>query len=133
MRMHILLVDDNEDYLDVAREILECHGYTVHTALDGVEGCEVLASTDIDLIVSDIRMPRLDGLKLHAFARATEKYRQTKFIFITGFGDLYADKIALNPGEDYLIDKRTSMEDILGLIDSLCAGTATGDLGLQKP
>jgi DNA-binding response OmpR family regulator len=121
-RMNILLVDDNEDYLEVVREILDAHGYTVLTALDGVQGCEVLASADIDLIISDIRMPRFDGLKLHAFARATEKYHQTKFIFITGLGDLYADKIVLEPGQDFLVDKRTSMADLLGLIESLFLG-----------
>ena len=120
--MDILLVDDNEDYLEVVRETLHSHGYTVHTALDGVQGCEVLASADIDLIISDIRMPRFDGLKLHAFARATEKYRQTKFVFITGFGELYADKIALEEGQDYLLDKRTPLEDLVGLIDSLFLG-----------
>ena len=120
--MDILLVDDNEDYLDVVRQSLECSGYTVHTATDGIQGCEALASHDIDLIISDIRMPRCDGLKLHAFARATEKYQDTKFIFITGLGDLYSDKIALQPGEDFLVDKRTSLEDLLNLIDSLFLG-----------
>lgn len=120
--MNILLVDDNEDYLEVVCETLVCHGYTVHTAQDGVQGCEVLADTDIDLIISDIRMPRLDGLKLHAFARATEKYRQTRFVFITGFGELYADKIALEEGKDFLVDKRTPLEDIVGLIDSFFLG-----------
>lgn len=117
--MNILLVDDNEDYLNVVREILDAHGYAVDTALDGVQGCEVLASTDIDLIISDIRMPRFDGLKLHAFARATEKYCRTKFIFITGLGDLYADKIVLEEGLDFLVDKRTPMEELLGLIERL--------------
>ena len=120
--MDILLVDDNEDYLDVVRQMLELNGYTVHAALDGVQGCEALASNDIDLIISDIRMPRLDGLKLHAFARATEKYRGTKFIFITGFGDLYSDKIALQRDHDYLIDKRTSLAKLLELIESLFLG-----------
>ncbi len=43
--MNILLVDDNEDYLMLVREALYMSGYNVHTAHDGIEGCEVLPST----------------------------------------------------------------------------------------
>ena len=57
--MDILLVDDIEDYLTLVKEVLDQNGYTVHIAHDGVEGCEVLATTDIDLIISDIGVSEL--------------------------------------------------------------------------
>ena len=120
--MDILLVDDNADYLSLLGEILRRNGYTIHTAQDGAEGCEVLAKSDIDLIISDIRMPRLDGLKLHAFAREIDRYKKTKFIFVSGFKDLYTNAIKLDPKIDFSLDKMTPVHEILQLVDRLIFG-----------
>ena len=120
--MDILLVDDNADYLSLLGEILRRNGYTIHTAQDGAEGCEVLAKSDIDLIISDIRMPRLDGLKLHAFAREIDRYKKTKFIFVSGFKDLYTNAIKLDPKIDFSLDKMTPVHEILRLVDLLIFG-----------
>ena len=124
--MNILLVDDNEDYLMLVREALYMNGYNVHTAHDGIEGCEVLAAQEIDLIISDIRMPRFDGLKLHAFAREMERYRDTKFIFISGLKDAYADAVDLNPKVDFFLDKTTPLKEIVRLVNSLIFGCFEG-------
>jgi CheY-like chemotaxis protein len=124
--MNILLVDDNEDYLMLVREALYMNGYNVHTAHDGLEGCEVLAAAEIDLIISDIRMPRFDGLKLHAFAREMERYRSTKFIFISGLKDAYADAVNLDPKVDYFLDKTTPLKEIIKLVNSLIFGCFEG-------
>ena len=125
--MDILLVDDNEDYLLLVKEALIANGYTVHTAADGVEGCEILATTDIDLIISDIRMPRLDGLKLHAFAREMDKYSDTKFIFISGLRDVYSDALTLDVDKDFFLDKTTALTDIIKFVDTLIFGKYEGE------
>ena len=124
--MDILLVDDNADYLSLVKEVLTQNGYTVHTAHDGMEGCDVLSKYDIDLIISDIRMPRLDGLKLHAFARELERYRRTKFIFISGFHDSYKASMTLDPKLDFLLDKTTPIKAVLKLVDELIFGRLEG-------
>ena len=124
--MDILLVDDNADYLSLLGEILRRNGYTIHTAKDGAEGCEVLAKSDIDLIISDIRMPRLDGLRLHAFAREIDRYKKTKFIFVSGFKDLYTNAIKLDPKIDFSLDKMTPLHEILRLVDRLIFGESKG-------
>jgi CheY-like chemotaxis protein len=126
--MDILLVDDNEDYLSLMKEVLDLHGYTVHTAKDGMEGCDVLTESDIDLIISDIRMPRLDGVKLHAFAREIDRYKSTKFIFISGYGDIYSQAINLDPKLDFMLDKTTPIPDLLRLVDELIFGRVGGAL-----
>jgi CheY-like chemotaxis protein len=87
--IEILVVDDNVDYLTLMKEALRSSGYDVLTAEDGVEGCEILSSSEVNLIISDIRMPRLDGIKLHSFAREMRRYKKTKFIFLSGFKDVY--------------------------------------------
>lgn len=120
--MDILLVDDNADYLSLLKDALFSAGYTVHTANDGMEGCEVLAERDIDLIISDIRMPRLDGIKLHAFAREMDRHKDTKFIFISGFRDVYANAIALDPEKEFFLDKTASLEEIVNFVDKLMFG-----------
>jgi DNA-binding response OmpR family regulator len=124
--MDILLVDDNEDYLFLVKQVLDQNGYKVHTARDGMEGCEVLTNSDIDLIISDIRMPRLDGVKMHAFAREIDRYRRTKFIFISGFRDVYSQAINIDPNLDFLLDKTTPIEELLKLVDELIFGRIEG-------
>ncbi len=117
--MDILLIDDNPDYLTLLRDALHANGYTVHTAKDGIEGCEILESAQIDLIISDIRMPRFDGLKVHAFAREMESHKDTKFIFISAFKDAYRGMMNLDGKRDFFLEKTTPLNDILKMVDSL--------------
>ncbi len=119
----ILLVDDNTDYLHLLKEALDSAGYEVHIARDGVEGCEILTSTGIDLIISDIRMPRLDGIKLHSFAREMKHHKRTKFVFLSAFKDVYMNTLHLKPGLDYFLDKMTPVQDILRLVNELLFGS----------
>ena len=57
----VLLIDDEEDSLELARYILEFYGATVTTAVDGQEGLEKTRATHPDFIISDISMPKVDG------------------------------------------------------------------------
>jgi CheY-like chemotaxis protein len=124
--MDLLLVDDNPDYLLLLRDALYSHGYNVETAADGVEACALLSSRDFDLIISDIRMPRLDGLRLHAFTREMDRYRNTKFVFISGIREAYRDAVALNPKLDFFLEKTTPLQDIVKFVDSLVFGSFEG-------
>lgn len=126
--MNVLLVDDNTDYLNFMKEALFLNGYTVFTATDGSQGCDILEKHDvhIDLIISDIKMPTLDGIMLHAFAREMDRYKRTKFIFISGYGDAYADILALDPEIDFFFDKTTPIAELLKFIDNLMFGEFAG-------
>lgn len=124
--MTILLVDDNEDYLQLLKDSFFESGYMVHTAIDGEEGCQVLAKFDIDLIISDIRMPRLDGLRLHAFAREIDRYKKTVFVFISGFKEIYKDFLDLDEHLDFFFDKTTPIQEIVSSVDGLTQGSFSG-------
>ncbi len=124
--MNVLLVDDNIDYLNFMKESLFLNGYTVFTATDGSEACKLLGKPDIDLIISDIKMPTLDGIMLHSFARELERYKKTKFIFISGYGDAYSDILNLDPDIDFFFDKTTPVADLLRFIDTLMFGDFAG-------
>jgi DNA-binding response OmpR family regulator len=124
--MNVLLVDDNVDYLNFMKESLFLNGYSVLTATDGSEACKLLGKPDIDLIISDIKMPTLDGIMLHAFARELERYKETKFIFISGYGDAYSDILNLDPEVDYFFNKTTPVAELLKFIDGLMFGDFAG-------
>ncbi len=124
--MDILLVDDNADYLQLLKGALYSKGYTVHTAIDGIDACEVLATADIDIIISDIKMPRLDGIKLHRFVRQMERYQQTKFIFVTAYREMYGNMLDLNPEVDYFLEKTATVPETLRLVDKLVFGDFAG-------
>jgi DNA-binding response OmpR family regulator len=124
--MNILLVDDNLDYLNFMKESLFLNGYTVFTATDGAEACTLLGKPDIDLIISDIKMPTLDGIMLHSFARELERYKSTKFIFVSGYGDAYEDILNLNSEVDFFFSKTTPVAELLKFIDGLMFGEFAG-------
>jgi CheY-like chemotaxis protein len=117
--MNVLVVDDNFDYRHLLDLTLGHGGYKVYSAEDGLEGIAVLESTDIDLVISDIRMPRMDGIKLNAYARATPKYKNINFIFVSGFKEVYASIVVLDPKLDFFLDKTTSSDEILELVHKL--------------
>ena len=119
----ILLVDDNPDYLRLLKEAFSASGYDVHTAEDGMEGCKTLTLPDIDLIISDIRMPRLDGIKLHSFARKTQRYKTVKFIFLSAFKDVYGSIPGMNSEIDFFLEKTTPIDAILKMVDQLLFGS----------
>ena len=120
--MNILLVDDNVDYLFPMKEALYSHGYTVYAADDGTQATKIISATTLDLIISDIKMPNFDGMQLHQFVREMKAYAKTKFIFISGYHDLYSDKLNLSPGRDYFIDKTMAADEIIKFIDRLMFG-----------
>ena len=60
----ILIVEDELDVMQTIRMVLESSKYTVLEAYDGVSALDVLETNKVDLMISDIRMPRLDGLEL---------------------------------------------------------------------
>ena len=123
--MNIHLVDDNIDYLNFMKESLFLNGYTVFTASDGNEACKLLGKPDIDLIISDIKMPTLDGIMLHSFARELDRYKKTKFIFISGYGE-YDDILTLDPEVDFFFSKTTPVAELLKFIDGLMFGEFAG-------
>lgn len=124
--MDILLVDDDKAYLGIVHDLLKTRGYALYTAQDGAEACNILASEEIDLIISDIKMPGIDGMKLHELARGMEKYKNTKFIFLSAHRE-YATTVAkLHERTDFFFDKRMPHSDLLRFIDMLLFGKYAG-------
>jgi CheY-like chemotaxis protein len=82
---HILLVDDNRDGLLVRRCLLEEVGYRVEIATNGEEGLKLFQSSPFDVVVTDYRMPRMDGAEL--IQRIRQLKPNTRIILLSGFVD----------------------------------------------
>ncbi len=124
--MKILLVDDNAQYARLLKETLRSSGYDVHLAENGIRGCDTLSSTDIDLIISDLKMPGLEGLKLHSFAREMERYRNTKFLFLSELKDVFRNTAELNSRGNFFLDRTTEMHAVVKVVDRLLFGDFAG-------
>jgi CheY-like chemotaxis protein len=83
----VLVVDDEPYYREIMTEWFQSEGSRVLAAEDGVEALQLLDNNTVDVIVTDIRMPRLDGTELVKQVKARGKYTPTA-VAITGFSDL---------------------------------------------
>jgi two-component system CheB/CheR fusion protein len=82
--LRILLVDDMEDMLHVFQSLLEMSGATVFAATGAREGLEILEREDVDLLISDISMPEIDGYEFLRRAHAMPRYAHLPAVAITG-------------------------------------------------
>ncbi len=84
----ILVVDDEEDIRDFLKDVLSDFCENIVLASDGMDAVSVLQKRKIDLVITDIKMPRLDGFKLLDFAVNNLGDERPKFLFISGGVDL---------------------------------------------
>ncbi|UCD56039.1 MAG: response regulator [Candidatus Hydrogenedentota bacterium] len=81
----VLVVDDNEDVLRSMKILLELGGLKVTTVEDGEKAFEEIKSDKYDLLILDVAMPRIDGVKLFQMVKDHEEYRGTPVLFTSGF------------------------------------------------
>ncbi len=80
---HILVVDDSITTRTLEKNILEAAGYLVTIATDGLEAVKRLQETAIDLVVSDVQMPVMDGIELTSHLRETDAHMDLPIILVT--------------------------------------------------
>ena len=98
----LLLVDDDKDFLDVLFAKFKAVGFEVIVAHDGQEGVEKAKEANPDLILMDVKMPRLDGIGALLKMRDDPALKDTRVILLTAFGD--------QQKEIYENDKRFAQE-----------------------
>ena len=107
----VLVVDDNRDHSRALAKIFERAGYRVGTAGDGQEALTILADRPFDLVITDLRMPRMNGLDLLRNIRAMSPH--VPVLIVTAFGEWTSYVEAMDCGcVDYL-SKPVRREDIL--------------------
>jgi putative nucleotidyltransferase with HDIG domain len=111
----ILVVDDEDIIRDVCRDILSAEGYQVTTASNGTAALEELSRSTPELMITDIRMPGIDGLEL--FERVKARKQEVVTIVITGHGTLDTAIESLTRGVSGFIRKPFTQEELLGAVD----------------
>ncbi len=117
--MKILLVDDERGFLTVMGDVLRESGYTVIVAENGKQAREVLEVEQVDLIVSDVFMPTLDGVRFLDYVREFTDVPDIPFIFMSGYDDEHTKNLVVDPAIDFFLSKTAPIEKVLGLIENL--------------
>ena len=97
----ILFVDDDGEFCKAMKKVFEKSGYTVTLAADGREALDVLSKGTFDLIISDLRMPGMNGVEL--MGEIVRRKIITPVIFLTAYGEVKSYMDLMNMGAfDYL-------------------------------
>ncbi len=111
----VLIVDDEPVIRDILTEFLSMEGYDIEIARDGLEAKEKIISGNYNVILSDLKMPNLDGMQLLQFIN--DRHIPTVPIIMTGYGTIETAIEAMKAGAyDYVL-KPFKMEDIIRILN----------------
>ena len=125
MAKKVLLCDDEAHILRAAQIKLSHAGYDVSTAADGQEAWESILASPPDLLVTDLQMPRLDGLELSRRVRETPATAHLPILMLTAKGfELTHLELAEKTGVLAVLPKPFSPRELVRYIDSVLGGAA---------
>jgi len=121
-RKRVLVVDDSLTVRELERKLLQAHGYEVEVAVDGMDGWNALRSGGFQLVVTDVDMPRLNGLELTEMIKRDPQLSGLP-VMIVSYKDREEDRLrGLEAGADYYLTKGSfhdetllrAVEDLIG-------------------
>jgi two-component system, OmpR family, KDP operon response regulator KdpE len=124
---NILVVDDERQITRVLKTALSSHGYGIRTAADGDEALHILQDWWPDVVITDLRMPNLDGLELCKMIRAKS---QIPIIVLSVKGEDQVKVEALDAGADDYVTKPFSMDELLARIRAALRRSSAADNAL---
>ncbi len=123
----ILLVDDDPKFQKLLRRVLEKHGFEVTVCSDGIEAKEIIDESAAELVISDYKMPNMDGVELLKALR--QDGRDIPFILITAFGSIDSTMAAIKLGTvEYLTKPFDPAEIVLAAHKALNMGHVNREL-----
>lgn len=121
---NILVVEDDHVARDALVMLLEYEGYEVRSAGGGEEAIEVIEGWTPDLVVSDVNMPRGDGLALVPALRRRQDCEDTAILLVSAINDIHRKISGLDLGADDFISKPVNPEELLARIRAHLRSTA---------
>lgn len=112
----ILLVEDVDDIRENASELLELSDFEVITASNGIQALEQLSSHKVDLIISDVVMPHMDGFEFMDKLRENDHLKNIPFIYMSASVQAEEKDRAIDKGIDGFIQKPFTEEVLLAAI-----------------
>ena len=116
MKKTILLIEDEIELQQNLKEILEFNKFEVNTAENSKEALQILNTKKIDLIISDIMMPHMDGISFLKELKKDNKYNNVPFIFLTAKAGREDIRIGMNSGADDYLTKPVSGQMLLNSV-----------------
>lgn len=107
----ILVIDDERSIRNIIGELLEMEGHTVKMAENGAQGYEMIVNEPFDLVISDIKMPEMDGIEL--LDKLIETHPDTTVVMISGHGSIDTAVECIKKGAFDYIEKPIDMNRIL--------------------
>ncbi len=112
-RKRVLVVDDSLTVRELERKLLDSAGYLADVAVDGMDGWNAVRSGHYDLIITDVDMPRLDGIELTALIKKDDHLKSLP-VMIVSYKDRDEDRMrGLNAGADYYLTKGSFHDETL--------------------
>ncbi len=111
--MTILVVDDEPEYRLIMRSVLMAEGYDVLLAEHGEEALEKLKEAKVDLVISDIYMPVMDGIRFHRTVRTTPEIETLPFLFVSAYDDQHTLDAVKDPRLEGFLRKARPVEELL--------------------
>jgi two-component system chemotaxis sensor kinase CheA len=119
-RKRLLIAEDSLTTRTLERSILESAGYEVLVAVDGQDALDVLHAQSVDLVVSDVEMPRMNGFSLTAEIRRDERLRHIPVVLVTGLDSSEYHRRGLAAGADaYIVKSRFDQSDLIEAVGRL--------------
>ncbi len=116
----ILVVDDSINTLEIEKSMLELEDYKVLTASDGIEGLERLRQQNVDLIITDINMPRMDGFTFIENLKKITDYRNIPIIIVSTYNnEEYKQKGRPLGVEGYIIKSSFDQNNLISTVQKL--------------
>lgn len=115
----ILIVDDSEMIVKVLSFMIKKAGYEVLSASDGANALVLFDGRNIDLVLTDLNMPNMDGLQLTSYIRASERYRYIPVVLFVPDNENGRNEIIETSGATILFDKANIKEKMLPAIKKI--------------
>lgn len=113
-KAHILVVDDSANTLEVLQRNLASAGYHVFTAPGATEAIEILNAAELDLVITDLKMPKVSGLDLVRHIR--ENFKKTEVMIITGYPSVQGAVEAVKTGAEEFLAKPFTDAELLSAV-----------------
>lgn len=117
MGKKVLVVEDHHDTSFLLCRLLKMEGYEVEHAIDGMVGFSTATNEHPDLIVTDIQMPRMDGIEMIKRIRESRPISRTPIIVMSAYGKRLIND-AIEAGADAFVEKPIDLDNLLATIKS---------------
>lgn len=115
----ILIVDDEEDILEFLSYHFKKQGYEVFTRQDGLAALQLAYAQHPDVVISDIRMPLMDGIEMCKTMKSDDALKSIPLLFLTADDGEYVALLAHQCGADFYLNKPVRVEVIVRVVNSM--------------